>query len=112
MGRAPVFLLLLLAAFTVHAERVIDGTTASGAYYHIAVPDGWKSGDTLILFQHGLTFEPPHPITDLGPISDLQLSEGYACSRRPTTMPNCWPPSSSRSARPARSSRGAVRWAA
>jgi hypothetical protein len=78
MRRAPVFLVLLLVALTAHAEQDFSGTTASGAYYRIAVPDGWKSGDTLILFQHGLTFDPPKPVTDLGPIADLQLSEGYA----------------------------------
>jgi len=78
MRRAPVFLVLLLAALTAHAAQDLSGTTASGAYYRIVVPDGWKSGDSLILFQHGLTFEPPHPVTDLGPIADLQLSEGYA----------------------------------
>jgi hypothetical protein len=78
MRGALVFFALLLAAPAVHAERDITGTTASGAYYRIAVPDGWKAGDTLILFQHGLTFDPPQPDPDLGPIADLQLSEGYA----------------------------------
>src|SRR5262249_60670269 len=67
-----------LLAPAAHAERVITGSTPSGAYYRIAVPDNWKSGDPLILFQHGLTFEPPGPNPDLGPIADLQLSEGYA----------------------------------
>jgi hypothetical protein len=71
------FAALLLAA-SAHAERDFTGTTASGAYYSIAVPDSWQPGDTLILFQHGLTFEPPGPNPDLGPIKSLQLSEGYA----------------------------------
>ncbi len=42
-----------------------SGTTASGAYYRIAVPDGWKSGDSLVLFQHGLSFDPPDANPDL-----------------------------------------------
>jgi hypothetical protein len=68
----------VLFCIAAHAERDFSGTTPSGAYYRIAVPDNWKNGDTLILFQHGLTFEPPGPNPDLGPIADLQLSEGYA----------------------------------
>jgi hypothetical protein len=69
---------LLLLAGSASAERDFSGTTPSGAYYRIAAPDGWKDGDTLILFQHGLTFEPPGPNPDLGPIASLQLAEGYA----------------------------------
>jgi hypothetical protein len=60
------------------ATKVLTGQTASGAYYQISVPDGWKAGDSLVLFQHGLSFDPPAPNPDLGPIADLQLSEGYA----------------------------------
>jgi hypothetical protein len=68
-------LLLPMAAF---AQREITGTTPSGASYRIAVPDTWKNGDALILFQHGLTFAESDPDPSLGPIADLQLSEGYA----------------------------------
>ncbi|MEO8804255.1 MAG: hypothetical protein ABI304_08160 [Rudaea sp.] len=68
----------LLFAGTAHAQRDFSGQTASGAYYRIAVPDSWKDGDTLILFQHGLTFDSPKPNPSLGPIAALQLSEGYA----------------------------------
>jgi hypothetical protein len=68
----------LLSASAAHAERDFSGSTPSGAYYRIAVPDSWRNGDTLILYQHGLTFELPGPNPSLGPIADLQLSEGYA----------------------------------
>lgn len=68
----------LFFAGAAHAQRDFSGQTASGAYYRIAVPDSWKDGDTLILFQHGLTFSAPAPNPSLGPIADLQLSEGYA----------------------------------
>ena len=75
--RLLAFAALLLPALA-QAQRVLTGTTPSGAYYRIAVPDNWHDGGTLILFQHGLTFAPPGPNPDLGPIADLQLSEGYA----------------------------------
>ena len=78
MPRIVLLFVALLFATASHAERVFTGTTPGGAYYRIAVPDTWKNGDSLILFQHGLTFEPPGPNPDLGPIADLQLSEGYA----------------------------------
>jgi hypothetical protein len=69
---------LLASWMAAHAERDFTGTTPSGAYYRIAVPDSWQPGDTLVLFQHGLTFDPPAPNPDLGPLVDLQLAEGYA----------------------------------
>src|SRR5450432_25889 len=80
MSRIIVFIaaIALFGASTAQAERVLTGTTASGAYYRIAVPDTWKSGDSLILFQHGLTFDSTDPTPSLGPLADLQLSEGYA----------------------------------
>jgi len=78
MLRISLCMLLLAFAGFAGAQAVLTGTTPSGAYYRIAVPDGWKSGDPLVLFQHGLTFAAPGPNPDLGPIADLQLSEGYA----------------------------------
>ena len=78
MRRILCLLVMLVWALCAHAERDFSGTTASGAYYRIAVPDSWQNGDTLVLFQHGLSFDPPAPNPDLGPIADLQLSEGYA----------------------------------
>ena len=69
---------LLLFAGAAHAERDFSGQTASGAYYSIRVPDNWQSGGTLVLFQHGLSFDPPAPNPSLGPIADLQVAEGYA----------------------------------
>ena len=77
MTRLLAIVALLLPAI-VQAQRVLTGTTPSGAYYRIAVPDNWHSGGSLILFQHGLTFATPGPNPDLGPIAQLQLSEGYA----------------------------------
>jgi hypothetical protein len=76
--RAGVFALGLACAATACAETDYSGTTPSGAYYRIAVPDGWKPGQILVMYQHGLTFDDPGPNPDLGPLKDLQLSEGYA----------------------------------
>ena len=75
--------LLLGMMGSAQAEHEFTGMTPSGAYYRIAVPDSWKSGDSLVLFQHGLTFDPAQPDSlqqhlDLGPLAELQLSEGYA----------------------------------
>ncbi len=69
---------ILLLAGVAQAEQDFSGQTASGAYYSIRVPDGWKAGDTLVLYQHGLSFDPPAANPSLGPIADLQVSEGYA----------------------------------
>ena len=68
----------MCAMTAAHAERDFSGQTPSGAYYRIAVPDTWKPGDVLVMYQHGLSFEEPGPNPDLGPLKDLQLSEGYA----------------------------------
>ena len=70
--------LALCAMTPAHAERDFSGQTPSGAYYRIAVPDTWKPGNVLVMYQHGLSFEEPGPNPDLGPLKDLQLSEGYA----------------------------------
>jgi hypothetical protein len=69
---------LFVCAEPVLAVQILSGQTASGAYYQIKVPDGWKPGDSLVLFQHGLSFNPPAPNPSLGPLASLQLQEGYA----------------------------------
>ena len=76
--RTCFFVAALATAAAVHAETDFSGTTPSGAYYRIAVPDGWKPGQILVMYQHGLSFDDPGPNPDLGPLKDLQLSEGYA----------------------------------
>ena len=63
-------------ALRAHAERDFSGTTASGAYYRIAVPDSWKTGDTLVLFQHGLT------LRSAGAESRSRPDRGSAVERR------------------------------
>jgi hypothetical protein len=75
------FILLTFLSFiatAVHATTVLTGNTDGGAYYRIVVPADWN-GD-LVIWNHGFTLNPPQPLTDsdLGPLLQLQLSEGYA----------------------------------
>jgi hypothetical protein len=59
------------AQVTIHS-----GQTKGPAYYTIAVPPSWN-GD-LVIWNHGYSFSPPAPNPSLGPLAELQLSEGYA----------------------------------
>jgi hypothetical protein len=72
------FLALLLVCVPVFslAGSEITGSTDGGAFYKIVVPDSWN-GD-LVLWNHGFSLAPPAPVTDLGPLAELQLLEGYA----------------------------------
>ncbi|MBK6726327.1 MAG: hypothetical protein IPG63_03555 [Xanthomonadales bacterium] len=72
-------LALLLGAFTLPAAAVTEITDvlASGAHIRVAVPDGWRAGDTLLLYQHGFSMDADDN-PDLGPLRDLQLAQGYA----------------------------------
>lgn len=58
------------------AVEVMSGETGGGAHYLVVVPDPWN-GD-LVIWNHGFSLDPIGPVTDLGPLADLQLSEGYA----------------------------------
>ena len=83
--RLVILSLTILALFpttsmgnTEPTFTMVDGMTDGGAYYLIAVPPNWN-GD-LVIWNHGFTLDPPEPLTmeDLGPLADLQLTEGYA----------------------------------
>jgi len=71
------WLLLLLLAGAASA-REDTGQFESGAWYRIEAPDGWRAGDALVLYQHGLDFTPPEGPPGLGPLRELMLAEGYA----------------------------------
>jgi len=60
------------------ATQEISGQLASGAWYRIAVPEGWQAGGVIVLYQHGFDFSTPSGPPSLGPLKDLALSEGYA----------------------------------
>ncbi len=70
--------LLLASPLAVSAQTILEGQTDSGAYHTIMVPDGWQPADGLVIWNHGFSLNPVGPVTDLGPLVDLQLSEGYA----------------------------------
>jgi hypothetical protein len=72
-------LVALVAAVGAHAaSRVYSGEAASGAWYQFEVPDGWRAGDTLVLYQHGFDLKPPANAPGLGPLRRVMLAEGYA----------------------------------
>lgn len=63
-------------ATTSYGDTVLVGTTQGGAFFKIVVPTAWN-GD-LVIWNHGFSLSPVGPVADLGPLSALQLSEGYA----------------------------------
>ncbi len=74
-----VAILTAMAAATppaVHAQTELAGSTGGGAYYKIVVPDAWNG--ELVIWNHGFDLAPPRANPDLGPLAQLQLSEGYA----------------------------------
>ncbi|MBL8300497.1 MAG: hypothetical protein JNN30_19335 [Rhodanobacteraceae bacterium] len=74
---AVACLLALGLTTPVQAVRELRGQGPSGAYYRIAVPDGWTPGGSLVLYQHGLNFSPDSD-PGLGPLRDIALEQGYA----------------------------------
>lgn len=80
MRRVLCWLLVACGLASVHAQaaRELVGTTVAGASYRIVVPDGWRDGDALVMYQHGLDFAPTREVPGLGPLSDLMLEQGYA----------------------------------
>ncbi|MBN8727667.1 MAG: hypothetical protein J0H15_08175 [Xanthomonadales bacterium] len=76
-GIVVVLSLLVMAAASA-APRESSGVAPSGAWYSIAVPEGWQAGDALVLYQHGFNFELPDSAPGLGPLAKVMLDEGYA----------------------------------
>jgi len=76
--RALLVLTLGLFALPAAATQVFTGKSPSGAQWRIEAPDSWKAGDGLVLYQHGFSFDYGDVEPDMGPLRDLQLSEGYA----------------------------------
>lgn len=78
--RNIALLLLSLSGFlfttNANAQTVLDGQSDGGAYFRIVVPDVWN-GD-LVIWNHGFSLGAIGPVTDLGPLAELQLAEGYA----------------------------------
>ncbi len=70
--------LIALSPALAVAQTELTGQTAGGAYYKILIPEGWQPSNGLVIWNHGFSFDPIGPVDDLGPLVDLQLSEGYA----------------------------------
>jgi pimeloyl-ACP methyl ester carboxylesterase len=69
---------LVAATAPVRARQEFTGELPSGAWYHVDIPDGWRPGDALVLYQHGLDFTTPSNPPGLGPLKSVMLDEGYA----------------------------------
>ena len=80
MWRSIVLAAVLVSAHAVSARAAEEftGRLASGAYYHVAIPEQWQPGDALVLYQHGLDFSDPGDPPGLGPLRGVMLAEGYA----------------------------------
>ncbi len=78
MAIVAVAILATLLGPPLAAQAEFTGTTAGGAHYKIAVPDGWASGDGLVIWNHGFSLSPIGPVDDLGPLAELQLAQGFA----------------------------------
>jgi hypothetical protein len=80
--KRTILVLTLVGAFlcgaisSSHADTVLTGNTDGGAFFKIVVPTVWN-GD-LVIWNHGFSLNPIGAVSDLGPLSALQLSEGYA----------------------------------
>lgn len=68
----------LACAADLRAAQEFSGQAPSGAWYRIEAPDGWRPGDALVLYQHGLDFSQAKGPPGLGPLKSLMLAEGYA----------------------------------
>lgn len=66
------------------ADTVLTGH-AGQAFFKIVVPDAWN-GD-LVIWNHGFSLSPIGPVSDLGPLAPVQLSEGYAVAASSYRMP-------------------------
>ncbi len=75
-------LLIALCCFwfcaAANANQVFSGQLPSGGYYKIEAPDNWRAGDSVVLFQHGFSMSPPSSNVDLGPLKEVQISQGFA----------------------------------
>ena len=65
----------MLSVPSAYGLTEISGKSA-GAFYRIAVPDNWNG--KLVVWGRGLNLDPLPENPDLGPLADLQLSQGYA----------------------------------
>lgn len=71
----------VLAQSSFAQTTELQGKTASGAYYKIAVPKNWQTTSGLVIWNHGYqgyTQTEPEPNPSLGPLESTLLQQGYA----------------------------------
>jgi hypothetical protein len=87
LSRVPILALLavLLLPAIAFAETVREGTSPGGGFYRIVVPDSWN-GD-LVIWNHGFDLDVPGPVTDMGPLFELQLAQGFAVAASSYRLP-------------------------
>ena len=88
----PAFLSTLLVVCLAPVPALagtsdISGQTASGAFYRFVVPDGWQPADGLVIWNHGFDLGAVGPVSDLGPLVDIQLAEGWAVAASSYSLP-------------------------
>lgn len=64
-------------ALAQQPPTTLTGTTPGGANYTIRVPPGWQPGGPLVMVHRGYSFDFDDDVST-GPLSDLQLAQGYA----------------------------------
>lgn len=73
--------LIVLVPGTAMAQTQLTGSTPSGSFYRIIVPDGWTPANGLVIWNHGFDLgavDQPNETDDMGPLLDVQLAQGYA----------------------------------
>jgi hypothetical protein len=74
---AAAFLTTLGLAAVAAADVTISGQDKrQNFWFQITVPEPWN-GDVLV-YNHGLDFEPPGPVVDVGPLAPVALAQGFA----------------------------------
>ncbi len=76
-GLAAALLLFTSPLLALTEQR---GQTASGAYYVLQAPEGWRPGGTVVLINHGYQIDAPDSDLSLGPapLRQRMLAKGYA----------------------------------
>lgn len=79
------FLVTALIGWNTHNSLAqvneIQGQTDSGAFYTIAIPNGWQASTGLVIWNHGYqgyTQTQPEPNPSLGPLETILLQQGFA----------------------------------
>lgn len=76
--RFAIVALFVVVSAAAFGQSEVTGQTSGGAYYRMLVPDGWQPANGLVIWNHGFDLSPIAPNPDLGPLVNVQLSQGFA----------------------------------